>query len=329
LRIHFMGHSFGCIVASAAVAGAANGKPLPRPIDSLFLVQGALSLWAYALDIPYAKGSAGYFNRTLKNGLVHGPIVTTRSKFDTAVGRFYPLGARAKGQLILDDEFPEYGGIGAFGIQGVKGVTDLEMKPITFDYAFAGKKIYNLEASGIIKAGDGASGAHSDIAHPEVAHAFWSAALSGAGVEPTTPGLLGGDSSGGVSRGGPSRGPKAKPPPDGLGWGRSASAELPASAADDVLMSEHSDVAVLGSPKPAAPPRAARPPAAKPEAEEAPSPAPAEPRWINVEIEGSEAGAALRTNQWYVLAFDVDVEQRASAVTSAPLDPRALADNDA
>jgi hypothetical protein len=43
-RVHLMGHSFGCIVASAAVAGhAAIGKP-PAPVASLFLVQGAMSL---------------------------------------------------------------------------------------------------------------------------------------------------------------------------------------------------------------------------------------------------------------------------------------------
>ena len=42
-----MGHSFGCIVASATVAGPAAQRVLPRPVDSLFLVQGALSLWAY------------------------------------------------------------------------------------------------------------------------------------------------------------------------------------------------------------------------------------------------------------------------------------------
>ncbi len=158
--------------------------------------------------------------------------MTTRSKFDTAVGRFYPLGARAKGQLILDDEFPEYGGIGTFGIQGADGASDLAMKPTTFDYAFVGKRIYNLEASGIIKAGEGRVGCAQRHRASEVAHAFWSAVLSESGAEPTTPGLLGGESSGSASRGGPSRGPKAKPPRDGLGWGR---------AADDTVMLEHSE----------------------------------------------------------------------------------------
>ena len=55
-RFHLMGHSFGCIVVSATVAGPAGRPTLPRPVDSLFLVQGALSLWSYAADIPIARG---------------------------------------------------------------------------------------------------------------------------------------------------------------------------------------------------------------------------------------------------------------------------------
>ncbi len=181
-HFHLMGHSFGCIVASATVAGAASGTPLPRPVDSLFLVQGALSLWSFAQDIPYAAGTPGYFNRIVRDGLVRGPIVTTRSKHDHAVGTFYPRGAEVKKQLVLgDNEFPKYGGIGSFGIQGVTDATeDRPMQAATSSYGFQPGRIYNLEATAIIKEGGGASGAHSDIAHPEVAHAFWEAALAGA-----------------------------------------------------------------------------------------------------------------------------------------------------
>src|SRR5690606_20485610 len=113
-RFHLMGHSFGCIVVSATVAGAADKLPLPRPVDSLFLVQGALPIWAYTADVPYAPGTAGYFHRIIKEGLVRGPIVTTRSERDTAVGRLYPLGAKLKKQVLLaDTPFPKYGGIGS------------------------------------------------------------------------------------------------------------------------------------------------------------------------------------------------------------------------
>jgi hypothetical protein len=178
-HFHLMGHSFGCIVVSAAVAGVPGSRPLPRPIDSLFLVQGALSLWAYAADVPYQPGTAGYFHHIVNEQLVRGPIVTTRSTRDTAVGRFYPMGAKLKKQLLLaDTKYPKYGGIGSFGIQGTAIAHDLPMQSVQHAYAFKPGDIYNLEASHVIKNGGGASGAHSDIAHPEVAHAFWAAALA-------------------------------------------------------------------------------------------------------------------------------------------------------
>src|SRR3546814_13366531 len=41
-RFHLMGHSFGCIVVSAAIAGEPGATP-PKPVASAFLAQGALS----------------------------------------------------------------------------------------------------------------------------------------------------------------------------------------------------------------------------------------------------------------------------------------------
>jgi hypothetical protein len=178
-RFHLMGHSFGCIVVSATVAGVPNGEKLPRPVDSLFLVQGALSLWSYSADIPIAHGTAGYFNRTLKEGLVRGPIVTTRSRFDSAVGKLYPTAAQLKDQFVLADELPKFGGIGTYGAQGLGALAvDREMGPADTNYGFQPGRVYNLDADGVIKNGGGFSGAHSDIAHPEVAHVLWQAALA-------------------------------------------------------------------------------------------------------------------------------------------------------
>jgi len=54
------------------------------------------------------------------------------------------------------------------------------MLPADADYNFAPGKIYNLEGSRFIANGSGTSGAHNDIAGPEVAHAIWQAALAGA-----------------------------------------------------------------------------------------------------------------------------------------------------
>ena len=175
-RFHLMGHSFGCIVVSATVAGRPGDAPLPRGVDTLFLVQGALSLWSFSPDIPFARGTSGYFNRILEKELVRGPIITTRSTFDTAVGKLYPPAAELRNQLTLDVKLPKFGGVGTFGAQGLGAVaTDQKMQPESHDYGFTPKHVYNLDASGVIKNGGGFSGAHSDISHPEVAHVMWQA----------------------------------------------------------------------------------------------------------------------------------------------------------
>ena len=175
-RFHLMGHSFGCIVVSSILGGPGGATPLPRPVDSVALVQGALSLWAYAERIPDGA-TPGYFNAMIKRGAVRGPIVTTQSKFDTAVGTFYPLAAGLAGQVDFAVTLPKFGGVGSFGIQGLTGPVAAEILAETGVYKFAAGTIYNIEASAFIRHGDGASGAHSDIDGPQVAHMIWQAAI--------------------------------------------------------------------------------------------------------------------------------------------------------
>jgi hypothetical protein len=178
VRLHLMGHSLGCIVMSAAVAGPVGGLGLDRPVDSLALVQGALSLWSYCPDIPSRRGRPGYFHRIVADRRVAGPIITTQSEHDLAVGRWYRLSAGAARQIdFAPGELPRYGGVGTFGLRGLAtGVVDLQLLPAGAVYGFEPGTIYNLECSHIIRTGDGAAGAHSDITHPEVAHAVWQAA---------------------------------------------------------------------------------------------------------------------------------------------------------
>lgn len=177
VRFHLMGHSFGCILVSATLKGAGGETPVAKPVHSLFLAQGALSLWAYCSDIPVAPGRAGYFHPLIAEGRVAGPIVTTRSLHDTAVRRFYPLGAGAARQVdFAPGKLPKYGGIGMFGIQGPGiDLEDRAMLEPEGDYGFRGGRVYNLDGSEFINQGGGAAGAHGDIAKPAVAHAFWQA----------------------------------------------------------------------------------------------------------------------------------------------------------
>jgi hypothetical protein len=175
VAFHLMGHSFGCIVVSAMVTGR-----LTRPIHSMALMQGALSLWSYCSAIPVAAGRAGAFSGIAAEGRVSGPIVTTQSIFDSAVGRFYPIGAAmGRGVDYLPGELPRYGALGAFGAQGPGlDVVELEMLGSAAAYHFAPRHVYNLDASRYIRTGSGSFGAHSDLAHAEVTHAVWAAAMA-------------------------------------------------------------------------------------------------------------------------------------------------------
>jgi hypothetical protein len=178
-RIHLMGHSFGCIVVTGMAAGPITDTSQRKPVQSMVLVQGALSLWAYCDSMKYRPGTPGYFNRLIRRSRCEGPIVTTFSEFDKSVGRAYPLAAGMAQQQAFDvAELPRYGGIGAFGIQGLDAITtEREMGETNTKYAFKGGQIYNLDAHAYISGNQGQYDAHCDIAHPEVAHIIWQAAL--------------------------------------------------------------------------------------------------------------------------------------------------------
>jgi hypothetical protein len=148
----------------------------------LVLVQGALSLWSYCTDIPPAPGQSGHFRSIAEKGAVAGPIVVTISMHDTAVGGLYPKAAGAASlfgdQVSFDPaSLPKYGASGAFGMRGPGlQIEDRDLGPVSEEYALRAGTVYNLECSQIISQGGPPSGAHSDISHPEVAHAVWAAA---------------------------------------------------------------------------------------------------------------------------------------------------------
>lgn len=174
VRFHLMGHSFGCIVVTAMTAGSSDATMAPNPVHSMLLAQGAMSLWAFCPKIPHAKDKAGAFNRLVKNNRIKGAIVTTWSEHDSAVGFFYPLAAGLKRQVDFAVELPKYGGIGAFGIQGLDDIAEgLPIQKKDHQYNFKAGRIYNLASGEVIKEKALVIGAHSDIAHPEIAHAWW------------------------------------------------------------------------------------------------------------------------------------------------------------
>jgi hypothetical protein len=180
-RVHLMGHSFGCIVVSSILGGPNAARQLPRQVDSVALVQGAVSLWAFGNKVQ-DRDLKGYFNPWVHRPAVRGPVIVTRSIHDRAVGLLYPWASAVSwsdGSFDPTDEdnLPLYGAIGAFGIRGLPDAFFVDLRDKTHAYGFKEGKVYNLQASRFIAKGDGVSGAHSDIDGPEVAHALWQAAL--------------------------------------------------------------------------------------------------------------------------------------------------------
>ena len=187
-RFHLMGHSFGCIVVSAMVTGVGDGQADVRAVNSLVLVQGAMSIWSLASRIPAMPDRAGAFHRIVRDRRVTGPILTTMSRFDSAVADAYSraslAGAWVPGGLSDQVSFepgqqswPRYAAIGALGLRG-EGleIEDLDLRVATQPYSFQPGRIYNLQSSHVIREGGPPSGAHSDFLKPEVGHAVWEAA---------------------------------------------------------------------------------------------------------------------------------------------------------
>ena len=183
-RIHLMGHSFGCIVATSALAGP-RSRPRAAPVSSLTLMQGAMSLWSFSPSIPADTGREGYFRRVIDDRLVLGPILSSQSYHDRAVRTFYSIAASMAKQVayaLSDDvELPKYGGIGTWGIQGLEIAADPRVLESgqKVNLRLVPGQVINLDATSVIAHGSGPSGAHSDICHPEVADAVWQAIVCG------------------------------------------------------------------------------------------------------------------------------------------------------
>jgi hypothetical protein len=191
VRFHLMGHSFGCIVVSGCVKGPDTRISTSKPVNSLCLVQGALSLWSYCGDIDAEvtgneggrRGPPGHFYPIVVWRLVNGPIITTQSEHDSAVCGIYPWAAWWGGQRVYatkENSLPRFGAVGEFGLRGPGcNCIDLLVKNSDEPYSFRIGGMYNLDCSRVICNGSGVSGAHSDICHPEIAHAIWQAATVG------------------------------------------------------------------------------------------------------------------------------------------------------
>jgi hypothetical protein len=115
-RAHLVGHSYGAkVVLSALVAGTA----LPRKVDSVLLLQPAINGYCFASEIPDQTGTGGYRGALDR---VKQPILTTFSKHDSPLTRFFHLAVRRSSDLgevkVAGPSPSRYGALGGFGPQG-------------------------------------------------------------------------------------------------------------------------------------------------------------------------------------------------------------------
>ncbi|HZD97740.1 MAG TPA: hypothetical protein VE132_06220 [Micromonosporaceae bacterium] len=178
LRVHLMGHSFGARLVSYALTGLpATATGNASPVKSLTLIQGAFSHFAFARPTPCKAVAAGALSGVVDR--VDGPLLSTFSAADRAVGWWYPAAsmlAHQNAEAMADLTY-EWGGMGHDGFQQSPAANKIELKPPGSAYGFVPSGIYLLDANKVIAQNQSPFiGAHCDICHPEVAWAVVSAA---------------------------------------------------------------------------------------------------------------------------------------------------------
>jgi hypothetical protein len=179
LRVHLIGHSFGARLVSFALAGLPD-PGAASPVKSLLLIQGAFSHFAFADALPDDRRRGGALKGMTSR--VDGPLATTFSVHDLAVGKLYPLASLSShdDSAALSDALFRWGGMGHDGAQAVVA-TQVPLGPVGQPYQLQPGRFTNFDGDAVIAAGGPPSGAHSDIFHPEV---VW-AAISVAGLTKT------------------------------------------------------------------------------------------------------------------------------------------------
>nr|BFD85724.1 alpha/beta hydrolase [Streptomyces sp. Xyl84] len=170
LRVHLVGHSFGGRLVSFALRGLPAGV---RTVKSVTLLQGAFSHYAFAARLPGDPRAGGVLQG--QEHRVDGPLVCCASRFDTALGTFYPLASRMADddRSVLGVDIgallgPRWGAMGHDGVQAVPGT-----RACTLAEALRGplpaSGCVNVDAAAVVRRGGPPAGAHSDIVHPELA----------------------------------------------------------------------------------------------------------------------------------------------------------------
>ena len=158
-RLHLIGHSYGAKVVLSALTTSA----LPRPANSLLLLQPAVSHLCFAADAN--GGRPGGYRGALAR--VEQPILTTFSRHDQPLTKFFHLAVRRSsdlGELRIAAPVPpsRFAALGGFG----PGRCGTECREAPIKAVGDPYDLYPSEAEVLALNGDAAITGHGDISNP-------------------------------------------------------------------------------------------------------------------------------------------------------------------
>ena len=164
VRVHLVGHSFGARLVASALPSLG---PTSSTVDSMALLQGGFSHFAFAASLPHDAGRSGQL--VGMEGRVRGQVVATHTRFDTALSTLYPLAARMSGDDAAGTE-ARASRFGALGADGAHASNEVATKLLRSGaaYAFTPRRIVNVDGNAVMTRGGPPDGAHSDLSHREI-----------------------------------------------------------------------------------------------------------------------------------------------------------------
>ncbi|MFI9153410.1 serine-threonine protein kinase [Streptomyces sp. NPDC053367] len=180
VRVHLVGHSFGARLVAFALRGLPPGV---RTVKSVTLLQGAFSQYAFASRLPHDPSAGGALRGRQRR--IDGPLVCCHSRHDSALGTMYPLASRMAGddRAVTGSGLgralgPRWGAIGYDGIQAVDGTRVCPLSDVLRGRLPASGCV-NVDVASVVRRGGPPAGAHSDIAHRELAQVVLTAGRIG------------------------------------------------------------------------------------------------------------------------------------------------------
>ncbi|MEV4174070.1 hypothetical protein [Nonomuraea sp. NPDC049709] len=152
-RIHLIGHSYGAKVILSALCAPSS---VPRPVDSVLLLQPAVSCYCFATKVAGDDHPGGYHAAVER---CVQPIVTTFSRKDVPLTSLFHWAVRRRsdlGEVRIAGVPSRYAALGGYGPQGREDETAV-IQPVAPPerYAF-GKPIVAIQADEMI-------GGHGDV----------------------------------------------------------------------------------------------------------------------------------------------------------------------